>query len=198
MSSNPFRELIDFAECTYDEARKQATEQSAWPDLKSSHKEMRALYEAAVRNADKTGFPLSEWQAKFDLLISTCVDLMLWQQRAPMPSAKQRREMKRTGVLCGPVAGFLLERLKQLDSVLPFLHTCAIRWEIWHEEHPLKANRRLNSTEKKIISYCRRKARKGVSIAFKAEVSETHVYRVLSRLEEEGYIRKAPGGYRAT
>ncbi len=168
MSTNPYRDLLEFAQRTYREELKWAAERigewrqarSGWhvkkEDLERSLKrsvgesylnansqELKMIWDKCLVDAERTGFPVGEVTNQVNIIFKACHNLLRWQENAPTgPKEKENGELARK---------YLREQYEGMFDAWQFIEVFATRaGAVDGEREDTKTNTKASASKRKI------------------------------------------------
>src|SRR5262249_43167042 len=125
MSQNHVRAFLNFALRVYEEALQHAGGADGggprpslpeWgPAFQQGERELKDLYAAALRQAERTGFPVPEVERRLRNLQTHILAVLLWPRDAPPLSSEELRSRELSGCWSGgPVSDYLSEHGRRM------------------------------------------------------------------------------------
>jgi hypothetical protein len=147
MSQNPVRALLNFALRVYDEELQRAGGADGGgsrPGLlewgaafQQRERELKDLYAAALREAERTGFPIAEVERRLRNLQTHILAILLWPRDAPPLTSEELRSRELSGCWSGgPVSNYLSEHTRRMMDAWWEVESLALRLERGPEGNP--------------------------------------------------------------
>lgn len=141
-SVNPYRQLLDLVQKTYDEELARAAALNGkreghgeWgPRLRAREAELHALSDAALEVAERTGYGVEEVERRIRALIDPVRALLLWQREAPTLSAEDLVKVKASGAWHDPAADYFQEHSDKLFQAWDAVRALSVRIGAHHTE----------------------------------------------------------------
>jgi hypothetical protein len=135
--SNPYRELLDFGETTYQKELQRAVSlggrregRSEWgPQMQAQDAALQRLVDAALCAAEETGFPVEEVERRVNALAKPVRAILLWQRDAGFLSAEERKHGEWSGDWHDPASDYLVRHYGRMQEARPAVHVLAVRFE---------------------------------------------------------------------
>jgi hypothetical protein len=135
--NNPYRNLLDFGETTYQKELGRAVSlkgkrenRSEWgPRMQAQEAARRALVDAALSAAEKTGLPIEEVERRVTAFAEPVRAILLWRRDAPSLSSAEREQMELSGLWHDPATEYLINHYHRMQDAWQPVHVLAVRVE---------------------------------------------------------------------